>query len=385
MTLYFLFFILLCSSAFFSSSETAFFSLSKHRRHQLAQDSRRSARLVAHLRSTPRSLLVTVLFGNELTNIALSIVSASILSGLFPSLTIVQQAFLSASIVVPTLLIFGEITPKSIAAMASERVALTFVYPLSFFGWLITPARWALLHVADLFTKRFASTEHEHGQETLNEESFRALVDAGAREGVLDAEESLLIHNAFHFGDQSVSEVMMPWDKVFTIDDQLSISEAIEQVSLHSYSRVPLWNPSLSKVTGILYTKDLLVFRWGDRSLPISSDATPSFNHSIPLIFHESEDQSNTEVDAGQLAVKSLAHRVVLTTKEMSLRQLLETFKSRRKHLAVVMDNTQKTPIGICTLEDVLEVIFGPIHEESIGDDELHADDLKLHIGEIYD
>ena len=119
MTAYLLLFLLLiCCSAFFSSSETAFFNLSKHQRHQLEQSPRRAARRAAHLRSKPHSLLVTVLFGNELTNIALSIVSAKILvlSQLFPDRSLAEQALISASIVVPTLLIFGEITPKSIAA-----------------------------------------------------------------------------------------------------------------------------------------------------------------------------------------------------------------------------------------------------------------------------
>ena len=385
MTLYLLFLVLLCSSAFFSSSETAFFNLSKHRRHQLAKSTSRGARRVAFLRSTPKSLLVTVLFGNELTNIALSIVSASILSDLFPYLTIVQQALLSASIVVPTLLIFGEITPKSVAAMASERVAVTFVYPLSLFSWLITPARAALLYVADLFTRQLSTLGEVDSQESLNEESFRALVDAGTREGVLDAEESVLIHNAFHFGDQTVSEVMIQWGNVFTISDHISISEAITSVSKYSYSRVPLWNEKIRKVTGMLYTKDLLVFRWGDRSIPISSDATPPLPHSLPLLARESPSSESDQIIEEDLAVKSLAHRVVLTTADTSLRHLLETFKRRRKHMAIVMDPIENYPIGICTLEDVLEVIFGPIHEESVSDGELNIEDLKLEIGEIHE
>ncbi len=383
MTLYLLFLLLLCSSAFFSSSETAFFNLSKHRRHQLAQDSRRSARRVAHLRSSPHSLLVTVLFGNELTNIALSIVSASILSDLFPMLSIAQQALLSASIVVPTLLIFGEITPKSIAALLSERVALTFVYPLSFFAWLITPARWALLKIADFFTKILAPNGASEGKESLSEASFRALIDASEREGVLDAEESLLIHNAFQFGDQSVSEVMIPWEKVCLIKEECTISEAIEVVSQNPYSRIPLWNAKQGKVSGILYAKDLLVYRWGDRSLPMTTETPALLHHSIPLVA-----QSPTPISEAKrcdVAVSSLTHRVIITTPDTSLKHLLETFKRRRKHMAVVMDADHKTPLGICTLEDVLEVIFGPIHEESLSDDELHIDDLMTKIGEDHD
>ena len=379
MTLYFLFFLLLCSSAFFSSSETAFFNLSKHRRHQLAQDPRRSARRVAHLRASPHSLLVTVLFGNELTNIALSIVSASILSELFPMLSIVQQALLSASIVVPTLLVFGEITPKSIAALLSERVALTFVYPLSLFAWLITPARWTLIKIADFLTKYLAPNGAKEANESLSEASFRALIDASEREGVLDAEERLLIQNAFQFGDQIVSEVMIPWEKVCLIEDHLSITNAIVVASQNPYSRIPLWDVEKDKVSGILYAKDLLVYRWGDRSLPMGSETPAHLHHSIPLVAQPTG--LTNEKKRNDVMVKSLAHRVILTTPETSLKHLLETFKRRRKHMAVVMDSKNKQPLGICTLEDVLEVIFGPIHEESLSDDELNIDDLMIEIG----
>lgn len=335
--LYVLFLVLICSSAFFSSSETAFFSLSKHQRHQLAQSPRSAARRVAHLRAHPRSLLVTVLFGNELTNIALSIVCASILNKNFPHLSIAEQALISASIVVPTLLIFGEITPKSLAALMSERVAILFAYPLSFFSWLITPARWALLKAANAVTRIFGEGEGE-GEAGLNEESFKALIDAGTRDGVLDEEESELIHNAFQFNDRQVGEVMMKWSQVFTLDESTSIDEALLEVSDQAYSRIPLWSTSNQMVTGILYAKDLLVHRW-------SPDSDP-----------ESLSQH----------VKHIAHRPVFTTPQTSLVHLLDVFKRTRKHLAVVIDHTSGEVLGLCTLEDVLEVIFGPIHEESL-------------------
>ena len=270
---------------------------------------------------------MTVLFGNELTNIALSIVSASILSELFPMLSIAQQALLSASIVVPTLLVFGEITPKSIAALLSERVALTFVYPLSFFAWLITPARWTLIKVADFLTKYLAPQGARETKESLSEASFRALIDASEREGVLDAEESLLIHNAFQFGDQSVSEVMIPWEKVCLIEDHLSITDAIEVASQNPYSRIPLWMQT-NKVSGILYAKDLLVYRWEIDPYPRFGNTT-HLHHSIPLIGQSTEQMTETKRNEVEVTGSQ-----ILTTPETSLKHLLETFKRRRKHMA---------------------------------------------------
>ena len=263
--LYILFLCLVCSSAFFSSSETAFFSLSKHQRHRLSESTSRAARRAAHLRAHPRALLVTVLFGNELTNIALSIVSASILSRLLSDLSLVEQALLSASIVVPTLLIFGEITPKSIAALLSERVAIWFAYPLSAFSWLITPARWTLLKVADALTRLLGAGESDN-ERGLDEEGFKALIDAGTRDGILEQDESDLIHNAFQFNDRSVGEVMTRWTETFILEDVLSIHESIQEISGRPYSRIPHWNRGNNMVTGVLYAKDLLTHRWSAES-----------------------------------------------------------------------------------------------------------------------
>lgn len=335
--------LLICCSAFFSSSETAYFSLSKHQRHKLTQSARRSARRAAALRAHPRALLVTVLFGNELTNIALSIVCAKILvlSGLCSGLGLAEQALISASIVVPTLLIFGEITPKSIAALISERVAVLFAYPLSAFAWLITPARWALLQAANRVTKLFGEGGDEHA-EGLDEEGFKALVEFGTRTGVLDQDERALINNAFQFNDQQVGEVMLPWDRVFSLDQDTTLSDAIEEVSQHAYSRIPLWDARREMVTGVLYAKDLLTHRW----------MTPS------------------DAEILTAPVREISHRVVFTTASTSLTQLLEVFKRSRKHLAIVIDHPSGAVRGLCTLEDVLEVLFGPINEESTEDEE---------------
>ena len=370
MTAYILFIMLICLSAFFSSSETAFFNISKHRRHQLEKDTRGTARRVALLRSEPRSLLVTVLFGNELTNIAISIVSAHILHGLFPQLSLLELALMSASIVVPTLLIFGEITPKSVAALLSERVAIAFAYPLSFFSWLISPARWALLFAADQVTQLFGHTDNHHNT-SLNEESFKALVEAGTREGVIDQDESELIHNAFQFADQTVGQILVPWSRVFTLEETLLISEAIEEVSTRPFSRIPVWSEGSQTVMGVLYAKDLLVHRWADVTPPPTT-TVPFSNHDLSSSLEDNQVVSSDppQVERLNRTVRSLVHRVVETTADKTHDQLLDTFKKNRKHLAIVYDSDRTELLGICTLEDILEVLFGPISEESISEDE---------------
>lgn len=324
---YALFLLLLCSSAFFSGSETAFFNLNT-RQLTLFMEGNARQKKIAQLRAQAKNLLITVLLGNELTNIALSIVSASIVHRLFHQLSIIEHAIISSMCVIPILLLCGEITPKTIAAFSSERFASVVVYPLSFFAWLVSPVRKVLYKVSNYLVKVFTSRSNSEHDIGLDEQGFRALVDAGVREGEVEEEEQELIHNAFHFGDLNVKAVMRPWSKVFWIHDQMPLNKVIDKVSAYNYSRIPVMQSN--QVVGLLYAKDLLAYRWG----------------------------LHTEMDLDQMM-----HAHLMTNAEILLSDLMKRFKRQRKHLAIVVNEKQE-PIGICTMEDLLEVLFGPIQEE---------------------
>jgi putative hemolysin len=323
---YALFFILLCSSAFFSGSETAFFKLSALELAAFKEDLNKRRRIYV-LRSNPRELLITILFGNELTNIALSIVSASIMSRLIPEASLTQQAITSSMIVVPILLICGEITPKTIASYASQRFAEAVVYPLSFFSWLITPARSILHIVADLLVRLLSRGKRPNEGDSLDELGFKALIEASVREGEVEVDEQTLIHNAFTFGDLTIEDVMRPWRDVFHLDATVHLDEALDQITAHEHSRVPMMKGE--SVIGVLHAKDLLAYRWGLR----------------------------TEEE-----VRGLIRPTIFTPANVPLSDLMDRFKSKRRHLAIVLDE-QGAPLGLCTLEDILEVLFGPINE----------------------
>lgn len=322
--------LLIMTSAFFSGSETSLFSIGKVARNRLVQSESAIDRLIASMLQAPRSLLVTILLGNELTNIALSIVTASLLSSTLESfeLSLLEQALVSASLVLPVLLIFGEITPKTIAAQRSETVARVVARPLRVFGFVTFPIHWAISRFADwvvqLAQGSSAPAENEDG---IAEAEFRTLVDVGAREGVVDAQEQVLIHNVLDFDALTVADVMRKWTEVHAIDERTPVKKAIESVRSHLHSRVPVYRDDPRNVTGILFAKDLLAIHWGVR----------------PAV-----------------TLRRLRRPPLFTLARRPADEMLEEFRIRRTHMAIVVDEYGRA-VGLCTMEDLLEELFGPI------------------------
>ena len=320
-----LFILLLFISMFFSGSETALFSISKVAQRRLEHAPGRLDTALADLLASPRRLLVTVLLGNELTNIGLSVVAAAITRDLLTDRTLVEQSVLSAAMVVPVLLVVGEITPKTIAAHRAEAIARLASLPLSVFARLTRPVVFLLHELSDALVRAAGGAEASH----IDESEFRLLVDAGERDGVVDAQERELIHNVLNFGDTKVAAVMKPWPRVFTLDESTPVERAIEELCAYNFSRVPLWRGTTNNIVGVIHAKDLLPIRWGV-SPPRS--------------------------------LRRLARKPIFTLPQANADDLLETFQQHRVHIAIVVDEFG-APVGLCTMEDLLEELVGPIHD----------------------
>ncbi|MEE2788733.1 MAG: hemolysin family protein [Myxococcota bacterium] len=332
---YVVFGVLLFVSGFFSGSETALFSIGKVAHARLTQSSSAVEKLIARLVAQPRELLIGVLLGNELTNVALSVVSASITSRYLVDHSLLQQAFLSAALVVPLLLVFGEITPKTLASKRPEILARIVARPIAFFMTVNRPIIAALRGLTERFIAYLGAPEHGRDDPagSIDESEFRTLIDVGAQEGVLEAQERTLIHNVLDFGDQLVADVMQPWDRVFSVSETIEPREAIELISGQPHSRIPVWRRDPQRVTGILLAKDLLPIRWGAR---------------------------------GARSIRQLRRAPLFTLPERSVSALLEEFRRRRTHMAIVVDDYGDA-IGFCTMEDLLEELFGPITDAHPG------------------
>ena len=331
---YLLFGVLVCLSGFFSGSETALFSIGKVAQARLQQSERSIDKIIAELLERPRNLLVGVLLGNELTNVALSIVGATITSAWFAGYSLGQKAFLSAVIVIPILLVFGEITPKTLASKRPEVGARIVARPIRLFLHLTGPIIIVLHKLTGFIVQRFAGKKPAEATDTtIDESEFRTLIEVGEQEGVLEAQEHQMIKNVLDFGDMSVGDIMQPWDRVFSLEDRVPIHDAIELVCGQPHSRIPIWRRDRRNVLGMLLAKDLLAIRWGVRR---------------------------------PRSLRHLRRDPLFTLARRPAADLLEEFRSSRTHMAIVVNRTGQA-IGFCTMEDLLEELFGPITDAHPG------------------
>lgn len=322
-----LFFLLLSCSAFFSGSETALFSLSDIQLHKFSESKGKSAQLLTDLLREPRRLLVTILLGNELVNIAMSIVGAAIISRIYQGDSI-ERCFAAVIIVTPIILLFGEITPKSASLRIAESLAQVVIWPLSVFYKLVTPLRIMLAWIADHVVAMFGGNPDQDSPMVMEKE-FLKLVDMGQKHGAIVAEESEIIHNVFEFSDKIAKEIMTTADRLFMISIDKSYDEIIEEVKCTQYSRIPFYSDNRENIIGILHVKDLFELH---RKRKMSQDAD----------------------------FREILHCPLFISELTPLEDLLKEFKRTQMHMAIIRDGAS-TIVGMVTLDDVLEELFGEI------------------------
>ncbi len=328
--LLFLLFILLLLSGFFSGSETAIFSLSKVAVHKMSNSSRRTAQKVVEQLRRPRDTLVTILFGNELVNLSISVVGASIISRATDA-GVEGGTILSVLMVTPLVLLFGEIIPKNIAIRFSQTLSEVVIWPLHWFSEGIKPARIVLTSIADGFVSLFGGERKNAFAEMMMEDEFRNMVELGSREGVIPQEEREIIHNVFEFTDKVVSEIMTPFGRVFSLRVNQPFEDIMSALKSTQFSRMPVFDAYGERILGILHVRDLYrVLRKEDRP------------------------------PEGWIA-KHLREPLYVT-KETSLEALLKGFQKARVHMAIVLGEDQKMA-GLITMADVLEELFGEMEQ----------------------
>ena len=321
-----LIFILLCFSAFFSGSETALFSLGSIKLFKLKEARHPRASLIDEMLKHPRRLIISLLVGNDIINIAMSAVAAS----LFISVAGIEGSWMSIAVMTPIIFIFGEVLPKTIAVTHSEAVAARVARPVDFFARMVFPLRWILKKLVDAVLYMVGAAQGKN--ETLfYEKEFKDLVDAGRREGVLKQEEYAIIHKILKFNDTLVSSIMTPRSKMFILPDDLPLAQTIARVKEQHFSRVPVYSRSRNAFVGILNAKDLIaIAARGDR--------------------------------AGT-ALADIIRPPYFTTPDKRIQVLLKEFQAGKIHVALVVDKAGQC-IGLVTMEDMLEELFGEIYDE---------------------
>ena len=321
-----LIFILLCLSAFFSGSETALFSLGSIKLFKLKESRHPRVSLIDELLRHPRRLIISLLVGNDIINIAASAIAAS----LFISVAGIEGKWISIAVMTPIIFLFGEVLPKTIAVTHSEAVSLLVAKPVDFFARLIFPLRWILKKVVDAVLCMVGAAQGKN-ESIFYEKEFKDLVDAGHREGVLKQEEYAIIHKILKFNDTIVSSIMTPRSKMFILPDDLPLDQVIARVKEQHFSRVPVYSSRKNAFIGILNAKDLItIAAKNDRAITTLADIIrpPSF-----------------------------------TPSDKRIQVLLKEFQAGKIHLALVVDKAGQC-IGMVTMEDMLEELFGEIYDE---------------------
>lgn len=325
-------FLLLCS-AFFSGSETALFSLSRLDLQQLRKRRDPRGEKVHELLDQPRRLIISILSGNELVNIAAAANMAGLLTSLYGS---ANTIWLNLLVMVPLLLLFGEVTPKTIAVANPVKFALNIsAERMSTWVKISSPLRWLIRGIADRTTTLFVG-EEKAADNILKADEFKSLVEAFAAEGELDATERAIIHNLLEAGDTEIVEIMTPRTRINFLDADMPIPELIATFRNYEKPRVPVFRHHRDNLVGFLHAEDILRM---------------TIHNKIPI---------------EEWKLSSLLRPVVVVPPTKLVDEMLDFYQSKNARAAIVLNEFGGVD-GIVTLKDVLTFIFGQITGKAAG------------------
>ncbi|NPA48637.1 MAG: HlyC/CorC family transporter [Thermodesulfobacteria bacterium] len=315
--------ILIVFSAFFTCSETALFSLSRLDQLRLKEHPRKSCRLAVELLRSPRQVLATILIGNEFSDIISSSVATMLLVDLFGP----RGELIAYPLMTIVLFLAGDLIPKVIGFRKRERMACFLAPVMKTFIYVFSPIRVLMLSFTNAFLRLFGlPTREEAG---LSEEDLLHLVEESYRSGLLGEQEKRFIYGLLESENVPVSAIMTPRRDIFALEDGPITEELLHIIKKRRFSRIPVYRGDLDHVIGVLHVKDLLRWQLERRAKRLADLVRPPF--FVPEM--------------------------------MKVRTLLEEFQKRRLKFALVVDE-YGTIVGLVTLEDVLEELFGEIYDE---------------------
>jgi putative hemolysin len=317
--------VLVICSALLTGAEAAYFSLGRTRLRRLTANAEEGA--PAPLIERPHELLVTLLVGITLVNIAAAAIAATVAVELFGERFGLAVEMIAMILILTT---FGEVLPMTVAVKRPEAFLAVARRPVAWLGVLFTPVRVALAALTTLTLRVVGGREQSHHPE-LTEDELRTLVDVGAREGVVEREEREMIHKVFQLEDTQVRAVMVPRTDMFCLDVRTPPEQILPALREQLHSRVPVYEGSIDVIVGILYTKDLL----------------PYVATGLPRDFD----------------LRAHLHPPYFVPESKRADQLLQEFQAKRLHLAIVVDEFGGTA-GLVALEDLLEELVGEIADE---------------------
>ena len=323
--------ILLLLSAFFSSSETALTTVNKIRMRNLAEDGYKPAKTVLKVIDNPAKMLSAILIGNNIVNLSASSLATTLATEVYGK----QWVGVATGILTLLILVFGEITPKTMATISAERLSFTaakIIWPMMN---VLTPVIFLVnkLSLGVLFLLRVDPNEK---QEAITEDELRTIVEVSHEEGVIETEEKKMITNVFDFGDSVAKDVMVPRVDMVFVDVDATYDEVMEIFEQEKYTRYPIFEETTDNVIGIFNIKDLL---------------------------------GMNEESKKEFSVKKYLREPLYTYEFKKIAELMLEMRKAENNIVIVLDEYGATA-GLITLEDMLEEIVGEIRDEYDEDEE---------------
>ena len=329
--------VLLFLSMIFSSGETAFLSVNKLKIKYLREKKNKKAARVEKILKNKQKFLTTSLIGNSLVNILISV----ILTALMVELVGAKGLSIAVTAATTAILIFGEILPKSIALVFSEPIALRFSGFILFLIKLLAPIEWLFSGFTKFFLK-FLGVKNLQSNEALTDADLKDFFDVSQAHGDLRSEEKAVLEKILSYGDITVKNIMTPRPDIIGLTSDVNPEEIIELSHSSRFSRFPVYEEDIDEIIGIFYIKDFL----------FSEAAAKDF-------LQESKEKFD---------IKRYLRKPVLVFENTELSKLQEIFRKEQQNMVVIIDEYGGT-LGIATLEDLNEEIFGNIADEYDTDD----------------
>jgi putative hemolysin len=316
-----LFVICILLSAFFSSSEVALISITRAKARTLVNEGRPGSNAVAALKESPEHLLITILIGNNIVNVAAAALATAIAIQFFGNLGV----GIATGFVVIVLLVFGEIGPKIYATRASDSFALTVAPVILFLSRIFTPVIWLVERVSPKFGIGKETTEP-----ALTEEEIKEWIDVGKEDGTLEQGEQDMLYSVLEFADTTAREIMTPRVDVIAMEDSVSFEDAIRIFNETGFSRIPVYHDQIDNITGILNVKDV-----------------------FSAMVSRRKDSM----------IKEIMYDPMFVPETKKIDDLLKELQVHRVQMAIILDEYSSF-VGIVTVEDILEEIVGDIMDE---------------------
>jgi CBS domain containing-hemolysin-like protein len=317
--------VALVLAALAASAETSLTSISRVRLRQLVEQKVPAAIIIERLHRNPNAYLSTILIVNTVAIIVASSAATLLALHLYQARVAEWAVSLVLSLVV---LVACEITPKTLALQRAERVALRMARLVAWTTLVMRPIVFVLTAVTRLILRMMGAKAQVRGP-FVTEEELKMLVSVGEEEGILEEEEREMIHGIFEMGDMRVREVMVPRTDLVAIEASEPVEKAVDLVTKHGHTRIPVYENNLDHIVGVLYAKDLL----------------------------------RAVVRGEKKTLREIARKPYFTPESNKVQDVLRDLRKNRVHMAIVVDEYGGTA-GAVTIEDILEEIVGPIQDE---------------------